>query len=243
LPAPAANWLRGAIGCRLHQLGDGAYEAFFAPRSAAGPSGLADPPRPFVIRAHPLDGVRLQAGEPFGFDLHVFDFRRPWVELLAEVCKTLPGSRLMSVEAREIEAPLSAGSDPVGQLRVRFLTPTELKAGGRLLHRPEFAVLLARIRDRISTLSALYGSGPLPLDFAAFGDRAAAVKMTSCEVRRVSAERTSRRTGQIHPLGGFVGEASYAGALAEFAPFLRVAQWTGVGRQTTWGKGAVQLID
>jgi hypothetical protein len=42
-------------------------------------------------------------------------------------------------------------------------------------------------------------------------------------------------------LGGFVGEADYTGDLTEFLPYLRAAQWTGVGRQTTWGKGAIAL--
>ena len=43
------------------------------------------------------------------------------------------------------------------RLRVRFLTPTELKGGDE----PEFGVLIARVRDRISMLRALYGPGPL----------------------------------------------------------------------------------
>ena len=40
-------------------------------------------------------------------------------------------------------------------------------------------------------------------------------------------------------LGGFVGEAEYEGDLTEFVPYLRAAHWTGVGRQTAWGKGAL----
>jgi hypothetical protein len=119
----------------------------------------------------------------------------------------------------------------------------ELKTRGGLADRPEFGILAARIRDRISTLSQLYGEGPLPIDFAAFGERAAAVEMTRCEIERVEAQRRSGRTGQTHSLGGFVGQADYAGDLAEFVPYLRAAQWTGVGRQTAWGKGAIALTE
>ena len=61
--------------------------------------------------------------------------------------------------------------------------------------------------------------------------------MTRCDIHHVETSRRSGRTGQIHSLGGFVGEAEYEGDLTEFVPYLRAAQWTGVGRQTAWGKG------
>jgi hypothetical protein len=124
-------------------------------------------------------------------------------------------------------------------MRVRFLTPTELKSGQQLAARPEFSILAARIRDRISTLRELYGEGPLAIDFRAFGERAALVRMTRCEVQQREIERRSSRTGQVHPIGGFVGEAEYEGDLAEFVPYLHAARWTGVGRQTVWGKGEI----
>ena len=38
-----------------------------------------------------------------------------------------------------------------------------------------------------------------------------------------------------------VGVAEYEGELGEFVPFLEAAQWTGVGRQTVWGKGAIRV--
>jgi hypothetical protein len=33
--------------------------------------------------------------------------------------------------------------------------------------------------------------------------------------------------------------------MAEFLPYLEAARWTGVGRQTVWGKGeiAVEILD
>ncbi|HML16367.1 MAG TPA: CRISPR system precrRNA processing endoribonuclease RAMP protein Cas6, partial [Bryobacteraceae bacterium] len=105
--------------------------------------------------------------------------------------------------------------------------------------RPEFGTLFARIRDRVSTLRALYGDGPLEIDFKSMGERAARIRMTCCEIRRVDAERTSRATGQRHSLGGFVGKAEYEGDLAEFLPYLEIARWTGVGRQAVWGKGEI----
>lgn len=144
-------------------------------------------------------------------------------------------------------APLELSLQPytgrVERARVRFVTPTELKSGQQVTHRPEFHVLAGRIRDRLSKLSELYGEGPLPMEFKEFGERAAKVQMTSCKLEKIDVERRSGRTGQVHPLGGFVGEAEYVGDLAEFLPFLRAARWTGVGRQTVWGKGEIELCE
>jgi len=128
------------------------------------------------------------------------------------------------------------------RVRVRFVTPTELKSGRELAPLPEFGILFSRLRDRISTLRALYGEGPLEIDFRAMGERAAAVGMTRCELRWHEVNRLSSRTGQRHPLGGFVGEAEYEGELGEFLPYLFTGKWTGVGRQTVWGKGEVDVF-
>ena len=130
---------------------------------------------------------------------------------------------------------------PVTRLRVRFLTPTELKSGQQLAGPPEFSILAARIRDRVSTLRELYCDGPLEIDFRAFGERAALVRMTRCQIGQVEIVRRSSRTGQVHTIGGFTGEAEYEGDLTEFVPYLATAKWTGVGRQTVWGKGEISF--
>jgi hypothetical protein len=141
-------------------------------------------------------------------------------------------------------APVVLDLEPVpvstSRIVVRFLSPTELKGGGAVWDPPEFAVLFARIRDRISTLRALYGSGPLNVDFKGLGERASSVRKIRSTTRRVQAARRSSKTGQVHPLGGFTGEIEYEGELREFLPYLRAGRWTGVGRQTVWGKGAIE---
>lgn len=136
---------------------------------------------------------------------------------------------------------LSRPAAAVRRVAVQFVTPTELKTGNALAGTPDFGVLMTRIRDRLSALRALYGAGALPIDFRSFAARAAAVALVGASVRHVCAERRSARTGRRHPLGGFVGEAVYEGELAEFLPYLRAAGWTGVGRQTVWGKGAIEV--
>jgi hypothetical protein len=129
-----------------------------------------------------------------------------------------------------------------GSIRVEFLSPTELKTGQQLATRPEFPILFGRIRDRLSTLRALYGLGPLAIDFKQMGERAGAVKMTQFQLKTLVVERRSGRTGQTHPIGGFLGSAEYSGDMTEFVPYLEASRWTGVGRQTVWGKGEIGLV-
>ena len=160
----------------------------------------------------------------------------------AAIARVFDGERF---QMGELGAPsamdLSEPPERTDRVRVKFVTPTELKTEQRLAHRPDFAILFGRLRDRISTLRAFYGPGPLDIDFRAMGDRAAAVRMTHCELKTTEVDRRSSRTGQRHPLGGFVGEADYEGDLTEFVPYLRSGKWVGVGRQTVWGKGEVEV--
>ena len=249
-----ANILRGALGTILHQRSeapDSAYARIFAPRAGSGPSGLHDPPRPFVFRAAHLDGAVQPPGSSFHFDLHFFDVRHPealdgLVNAFAELAHTGLGqgrgrAELTGTESSGVVLSLDPPANAVHHVTVEFRTPTELKSGAAPADRPEFPLLAARIRDRLSTLATLYGDGPLPLDFRGFGERALAVVMTRCEVSHHSQTRRSSRTGQTHPLGGFTGQADYQGELAEFVPYLEAAAWTGVGRQTVWGKGEIAV--
>jgi hypothetical protein len=262
----AANTLRGAFGYALRATaGEREFQAIFAPGAAgAHPSGLADLPRPFVFRSAHLDGAAIEPGQSFHFDVHLFETRRPLAGTFAAAFRMMGqrgfGAESSRVELRavhhidlegqnvapsEVEHPLvlslSPCPAPVQAVSVDFVTPTELKWQEQVVSEPLFPILFARVRDRIATLRALYGGGPLDIDFRAMGERASAVHMTASEIRFLEATRRSSRTGQRHPIGGFVGRARYEGPLAEFLPWLRAAAFTGVGRQTTWGKGEIRV--
>ena len=135
--------------------------------------------------------------------------------------------------------------DPFGRhityLRVSLTDRCDFRCVYCMAEQPEFAILFRRLRDRISTLRGLYGAGPLDIDFRAMGVRAEAVRLNRADLKWERVARKSGRTGQVHSLGGFTGEAEYEGDLAEFLPWLRAARWVGVGRQTVWGKGEVRV--
>ncbi len=243
-----------------------AYARIFEPSSVGNsPSGLADWPRPFVFRASHLDGCAFSPGERFWFDVNLFHLLDPPLRHFVLAFQQLAqeglgagrgradlvsiqqvdgqrGTETVQVPGPPISISLEAGSAGVHQMRVEFVTPTELKSGAQLVARPEFGALFARARDRVSTLRALYGAGPLEIDFRGLGERALEVRLTRCDLTQAQAARRSSRTGQVHGLGGFVGVAEYEGALDEFIPYLEAARWTGVGRHCVWGNGELRVI-
>lgn len=276
----SGNRIRGALGNALHGLacvaecvdarecpqGVGClYRRIFAPVMGRdeGPSGLGDPPRPFVLRAAHLDGQRTPAGGRFAFGLHVFDRRETVVATLLLAARELGGDvELEGVDALDLagqsegmlfrqgiftgQAPkpqritLEAWERKVTGVEIAFRTPTEVK-GWEDPARPGFAELVARIRDRVSALRGFYGEGPLEIDFRGLVERAREVRLVEARMKPVGAFRRSGRSGQVHGVGGWVGVARYEGELREFMPYLEAGQWTGVGRQTVWGKGEMAV--
>jgi hypothetical protein len=253
-PGSAGNLLRGALGSKFREIactqccpGRGgknvrqceqrttcAYARIFEPATTVpGPSGLSDLPRPFVIRAAALDGRTVGPGEQFCFSLNLFS------QIADDLTRAVAQwSDIVSIEQSRVSIDLAAPRQDISHIRVVFQTPTELKTAAGEASK-EFSVLLARARDRVSTLRSLYGRGPLEIDFRGMAERARAVRMVCCHLRRVAVERRSSRTGQRHGIGGFVGYAEYAGPLTEFVPYLEAASWTGVGRHCTWGNGHI----
>jgi len=265
----SGNVVRGAFGAMLRASASReAYARLFEPGTSLGksPSGLADWPRPLVFRVAHLDGTTIEPGTRFSVDVHVFEMRSPVLATLRAAFAALvsygigPGrgrAELHCVEQIALDGQgIEIGRDPAepsvisldpfdpptARVRVRFLTPTELKTAGVTAAKPDFQVLFSRLRDRISTLRALYGAGPLAIDFRSLGENAAAVRTIRTELQWEDIVRRSGRTGQVHPLGGFTGEAEYEGDLAPFLPWLRAGHWVGVGRHTVWGKGDLVVI-
>jgi hypothetical protein len=124
---------------------------------------------------------------------------------------------------------------------IRFLTPTFLKADGKIVTRPEFHHVIKRLRDRINALAHFYCDDSLEMDFKSFGERAEAVRTLSCHIRWEDRDRRSWKTGQAHDMGGFVGEVTYEGNLEEFLPLLILGQYTHVGKYAVWGNGRYEV--
>jgi hypothetical protein len=247
-----------------------AYARFFEPRLDTGPSGLSDPPRPFVLRPHDAADQTIPPGGWLRLDLHLFDVRTTYLPYLIAALSQLSttglgpgrgravlrnvfavnergaaaeplfksGHMLSDVSFCNIRLCLDPKEAICPSVWLRFVTPTEIKSEGKIVPRPEFRILIARLRDRIAGLDQLYGSGQIEFDWKKLEEGAGQVRIVEASLRNAEVERRSSRTGQVHPIGGFTGRVRYEGAIGPFLPLLKAGEWTGVGRQTVWGKGA-----
>ncbi|GAB4368327.1 MAG: hypothetical protein OHK0021_11530 [Bryobacter sp.] len=217
----AGNFIRGQWGKYLHQNDPDLYRQIFSPpRTTEGPSGLSDPPRPFVLRVRDWEGKPVRDGQILRFRLHLFS----------------------SIKAKGISPKqylkLNLDHPPtVCELKLTFLTPTEFK-GGEPWH---FAALLARVRDRVSTLRSLYQGGPLAVDFVDLGEKARTIETSFQDLSRIVGQRRSGTNQQIHPLSGWVGTVRFRGDLSPFIPLFQIAEYTGIGRHTVWGQGEIKI--
>lgn len=258
-------------GTECHGGDECPYSLLFDPKLEMGPSGMRHPPRPFVIRARALAGKSIPGGEWFEFGINLFELQRPATEWLIDAFSRWkdddqgPARSRVLLESVELERPsgerqllfadgalvcgkrepVSLSLEKIGALNanrivVHFTSPTEWKEKGAIVESPSFGVLMRRIGERVNALSTIYGNGPLSVDWERFNKAAEGVRTTYARGNHAAVKRTSRKTGS-HPIGGFVGEIAYEGELSAFVPWLRVAEVTGVGRQTVWGKGEIRV--
>jgi hypothetical protein len=217
-----------------------------------------------VIRASHLNDAVIPAGERFSFDLHCFGEDRKIVESFKPAFYSWAENGLGATRGHvhiagierlgrdrkptQLDFPIhiDLAEDreilAINRILVEFKTPTELKQSGEMVRRPEFPILFARLRDRIGALSTFYAETlGHTVNFGALAEQAGEIHLSDCSLRWLSSERRSSRTGQVHPLGGFIGTATYEGNLAPFLAWLEAGYWSGVGRQTVWGKGVIDV--
>src|ERR1039457_4567575 len=138
----SGNVIRGALGMVLRDTASpAAYARLFEPSSGLGkaPSGLGDWPRPFVLRAGGLDGRAIAIGEPFRFDVHVFDLRAGVLEYFREAFAAFgaqgigPGHGRVSLERVEQLNPGRRGGwggPPAADPRSRSASRPKYRARG-----------------------------------------------------------------------------------------------------------------
>ena len=205
---------------------------------AMGPSGLADRPRPFIIRAAHLDGQTITASS---VSLRCTPLRPG----ASEQPPSFGGSGRESAPAagfwfrwsrRKHRDPTEPPPGYAAHINVKFVAPTELKGadrGPRIPHplrpppRPHLhaaRALRARPpRYRFSRHGGSRRAGP----YLALRPEVVRHRTPLQPHRPDTSDRRLRRS------------AEYDGDLGEFLPYLRAGQWTGVGRQTVWGKGEI----
>lgn len=135
----------------------------------------------------------------------------------------------------------AASALPDNRLRVRFLTPVQLRREGRFLAQPDFVTLIARLLERCQSLELHYGTPVQPSPWEArhleLTRAAEQISIAQDNTRWVSVQAGSRRSNKRLSLGGLVGEVLYCGNLALFREWLLWGQSLHVGKNAIKGDG------
>jgi hypothetical protein len=165
----------------------------------------------------------------------------PWDERLVETVYTCElRSSIIKRDCTLHFPDLTERAEALGQdgtVTLEFLTPTRIKKRDKWLSRPEFGPLVRTLLQRISSLTNFHCGEWWEYDFRGAIDRAYTVKMVEERTGWGDWERYSSRQDQRVKLGGFVGQVTYAGDIAEFMPLLLVGSLVHVGKGTVFGNG------
>jgi hypothetical protein len=94
---------------------------------------------------------------------------------------------------------------------------------------------------RVSNLLYFHSEIDLGVDFRDLIARAGDISLTHDATRWQDWTRYSSRQSVAMDLGGFVGEARYAGDLGPFLPLLLLGEYVHVGKNATFGLGRMRI--
>lgn len=151
-----------------------------------------------------------------------------------------------------------AASLPADTLTVEFLTPARLIASDQLVRRPDLAVLVARLAERLDALSRQYGDHRDDSDAASdtWNTHAARLRTRSLVAQVATAFLTadnthwvdlasySARQRRATPIGGFVGTATFfvpTGFSATLRELLVWGELLHVGKNAVKGDGRYRI--
>jgi hypothetical protein len=147
-----------------------------------------------------------------------------------------PGPFVIDFERVQSLAGATARGNEIG---LRFITPTRIKFRGRYIDVPHSSGVLGAIEQRVRSLAEQYCGGRLDLGELPAPEH---VRLVQYATRWVEWERWSARQGTRMKLGGFIGEARYAGEIGPFRPLLLLGSIVHVGKACAFGHGRYELV-
>ncbi len=198
---------------------------------------------PYIVLALPLMGQR-----GIGYGRGRFILRH------AEALDPLSGDNesLMEEGSRAVRQPsLAVGSAQISaqavylsadRISLRFLTPTRLTEGQSLVKRPVFRTVIARLLERFDTLSSEYGHSETASPWQVLTTLASRIRLAEDNTEWVEVHSGSRRRGNVTPISGFVGTATYEGDLAPFREWLLWGQCIQIGKNSVKGDGMYEVV-
>ena len=106
----------------------------------------------------------------------------------------------------------------------------------------DFSILARNLLRRLSWLSEIHCGEKWDLDWKGIISRAKkGVRTVHSGLRWHDWERYSNRQEKRLKMGGFMGDITFEGELAEFLPFLRLGEYLHVGKGTVYGLGEYEI--
>jgi hypothetical protein len=148
--------------------------------------------------------------------------------------------------ARELDALVGrrlSGLRVVDTLTVQFLTPTRLRADGRVRRHLSFADLIGYVSRRLRLLASFYGSRPLSFDHEAMLACADGVTCVDVNLWHHRADRYSESRREKLEHGGLLGEMTFRGSQVQsYLPLLVAGEFLHVGSSTSFGMGCYRVV-
>lgn len=129
----------------------------------------------------------------------------------------------------------------VKQIIIEFLTPTRLKFQDELVSVPEFHIVIRSLLRRLANLAYFHCGENLDLDFNSLIGQATKIKIEEINLHWAEWERYSFAQARRMKLGGFTGRVRYKGYLDPFLPFLKIGEYTHLGKGATFGLGMYRV--
>jgi len=128
------------------------------------------------------------------------------------------------------------------QVTFKFLTPTRIKNKGKLTIDIDFVIILRNLLRRLSRLAEVHCDEKWELEWNELIEMANdRVSTVSSELRWYDWKRYSQRQGTKMKMGGFLGEITFEGELAEFMPFIKLGELLHMGKGTVYGLGMYEI--
>jgi hypothetical protein len=211
--------------------------------------GSAAPLYPYIVMAA---GALEESG--LGLRLPELGGRRGTVQLqqIAAV-DPLTGARqpLYHAETGQVHQPALpidaaavrayAATLPTDQITLYLHTPLRVIEQDRLLKNIALRPIIQRLMRRLDDLAIAYGDGPINLDFRSLLAIAEQVQVVDDRTRWVDVVSFSHHQRRRTPIGGLIGQATFAGDLAPLRELLVWGSLIHVGRNAVKGDGWYSL--
>lgn len=213
---------------------------------------------PYVMRSflemeqstlgHPLSELKQQRGR---FSIQTIHAYHPFTgeqQLLWQKGDQRPDKLWLNITANDVVQRAEQLSKY--HVNMNFLTPTRLVAEEHILKYPDFRVLILRLAQRLEHIYREYNTdmqeeaiAPLLGQewYLSIKKQANDVHLVQDKTRWIDIHSYSQRQKRQMPIGGFIGEASFAGNIAPFRELLVWGEILHVGKNVVKGDGAYHL--